>query len=189
MRMGSRTSEDTRAVMILLMAVALGACLVDDGSDRFQIALEFGSGNGGPRACTGACSAYPLRCAGRVAVRIADGRDPNTELDFFCSDTPANSATLCSLSALDFQFDTLPRGPARVEVALWRTDILENGRCLRRPFFDLQGEPLADTRPQPAVAGAVYFTVGDRDRVNIPMACIVPDQMSEDMCPPEQSVE
>ncbi len=169
------------AALVLVAA----SCTGDSGPVPFRVTFNFENDRGGPRVCKQSCSAFQLDCPSRLGVRIARAEDPDVELDFRCVDTIANATTLCSLSEIEFNFNPIPLGTARVEVALWRADLLSDNQCLRGPLFDLMGEPLVTVAPQPAVAGAAFFEVG-RDRVvRVPMACTFPEQIVADMCPGE----
>ena len=181
--MRSISARSATSILVAVLAAMVGtACTDSPDRQPFRMRLEFASQNGGPRVCRSTCSAYPLDCRGRMSVRIADAEDPEEEYDFRCVDT-LTTGTMCALSEVEVALKPLPLGMARVEVAVWRADVLQDGECLREPIFDLQGEPLVTVEPQPAVAGATFVDIGSDRIVQIPMACTFPEQMEEASCP------
>ncbi|MCG8419116.1 MAG: hypothetical protein MJE77_14365 [Proteobacteria bacterium] len=164
-----------------LAVVAVAAC-APGSYHPFRLELDFGAQNGGPRACRQDCDAYEISCNAKLGVRISAVDDPRTEYDFRCVSTPPMD-NLCGLEQIEFDFRPLPVGPARLEVAIWREDVLGDRHCLREPIFDLRGEPLVTISPQPAVAGAAYFDIGSAEQASIPMACTFPEQLTPAVCP------
>ncbi|MEM9489927.1 MAG: hypothetical protein AAGC55_12335 [Myxococcota bacterium] len=170
-------------VTSLAIATALTACGGDNDLSGFEIQLSFAGASGGQRACSQVCNEYPLVCPSKLSVRVADADDPEVEHFFRCVNLviePGDS--LCAMAQIDVDIDGLPAGPSRLEVALWRTDLLEDEQCLRGSLFDLRGEPLITVSPQPAVAGSTYLDVGRQAQAVIPMACTAPEQVDGSQC-------
>ena len=136
-------------------------------SPTFELYFE-GSGVGDASCQAATMESVRLMCDSTVRVRILDEHGNYDVVPPACQDLELSElGTMQALEDLDIEFSALPLGGARVQVEIWRDDVLGPADCGDSATADGPGAP----KTGPAVIGQARFVIGEDAHVRVPLEC------------------
>jgi hypothetical protein len=133
--------------------------------------LYFASSGEGDASCDAAAMEdVRLMCDSTVRVRILDAHGRYDLVPPVCQDLDsAELGTMQALEQLDVEFASLPLGPARFQVEIWRAGLLGPAACGGAADGEPSGGLASSTGA--AVIGQAQFEIGADAHVRVPLSC------------------
>lgn len=167
----SRSAPCPRALACAVLGAVLATGLASAGCDApvaptFELYFRGPTGEDAPGCQAAAAGQIRMMCDSVLRVRVLDENREYNLVPPVCERLNASeTGTMAALAQADIALESLPLGPAWVEVDLWNAADLDNTICPNT------NPPSADRTPRRALLGSRAFEIGRDELVRIPLSC------------------